>query len=910
MDWLTVNQWTPNRTRDGWYNTTFRQVMQAAEIEASGTKVRFTFRAGADKGLRVTDCFVGKVAGTDPAGAEFMAVPTRVTFGGVNGFTLAAGASIVSDEIDFAYDSGDGDALAVSWFMPIDVHVNGSGYGRVTVDGTSLHWVKGNYADAMPGGMDGNIFRFHEFAAMSVVETEIYGNSDDAPTGITKNYVFDQTVQSYDWQTIYTWVDNATSTNWRGYTTRWRVDDSALQAAQKFRLVAKGHPTQSTTITACVIAEGATNGNAEHGYKYAPIPVTWNGGDPGFTIGAGVELISDIIELVYDPITGCPLVVGTWIDPSVPNNQDDVIANNTDGRAILYYKTGNDLTNLTPTGYSVATADDWLYIRIEAVIDANPYNAEVSKLGVYAITSLGDVAEVSKLSTYAITNLGDLAEVSKFNLYAIARNVVAIDYAFDYEIESETVQADYGFDYRIEAGVEIDYTFDYQVFGAISKDFIFDYSIIDVEPITRDFEFDYRVFGTLEIDMTFDYWIAFEPPRPIQADYSFGYGVEANRVPFALVPDTPVVEVWSYATARAISYDGTEQRAALRSEPRITLEYRYVLDELDRAEAFRELMTNIRGEFFVPLFANATETTQAVSAGSTTIYCDLDRTDIRVGDTVYYVNSQGTEHGTAIVLSVGTSSFTVINGVDVDLPLNSWVMGCRPSSINDGSGIAMTSMSGESSLTFTNTTRRSLIRPTASSGLVAIYDGLPYLDKRPLADDDVEENFTANVRRIVDADDVIPASFATWRMPIIDGERTYLARRPDDLDYWREFAQLTKGQQTSFLTSTFRPDLLLAAGGAAGAVLEVQGVHAAGWFNFDAYTRLRLETDQGVVLRKIIAASVIGGNTQLTIDSALPTSNVSRISYLNRVRLAEERIQLEHEEMHTFVTFAIQTVNE
>ncbi len=175
MAWVTVNQWTPNKGRNNWYGVTLRQVMQASTIASAGDKIRLTFKAPASIGLRVASCFVGKVEGTDPAGAPFMAEPVRVTFdSGDNGFTSAAGDLILSDEIDFVYDPADGDAIVVSWFVPNDGAFYGSSVARAAVSGTSLHYVVGNFVDAMPGEMDGNIFYFDdEFTAMSVVKTEL-----------------------------------------------------------------------------------------------------------------------------------------------------------------------------------------------------------------------------------------------------------------------------------------------------------------------------------------------------------------------------------------------------------------------------------------------------------------------------------------------------------------------------------------------------------------------------------------------------------------------------------------------------------------------------------------------------------------------------------------------------------------
>lgn len=734
MEWLSVNQWTPNVSRDNWFNVTYRQVMQAVEIDASGNKVRFTFRAGNTRGLRVGACFVGKVFGTDPTGAAFLEEPTKVTFGGSDGFTLAAGASIVSDEIAFDYDSADGDALVVSWFVPIDIHVNGSGFGRVSVPGTSLHWVKGNYAEAMLSEMDGNIFYYHEFAAISVVKTELFSN--DAP------------------------------------------------------------------------------------------------GDK----------ISRTFEFNYE---------------------------------------------------------------LEAV---EPALAEVSKFSAYSVTTIGDLSEVSKFSIFAVTTVGDLSEVSKLSLYAIVDKTIAIDFPFNYYIgDIEPVIVDYEFDYRMDE-LDITYPFDYRIFGSISKDFTFNYEI-GSQPIFRDYEFDYGITDTITKTFEFDYWLAIEPTRPIQAEYRFDYVLERNRVPFALVPETPVVETYAFMTAKAISYDGTEQRAALRGIPFTTLEYTYVLDHDDRQVALEQLLNNIRGEFFVPSFPHATRILQPMSAGNTTIYLNNDRTDIRVGDTVFVITSNGEGSGTAVCNAVGSGFVTVEGGVPIDLPPNSWAMPARAASIADGSGVSMLSMSGEGTLTFGCLDRRPVIRPSAPGGLLPTFDGMPLLDKRPLANDEVEEAVSANVTK-VQVPDASPALFPTWRMPRVEGERIFLLRRPEDMDYWREFVAMTTGQRKSFLAPTFRPDLSPLSVGSGGTVLTVLGRLAQSLFGFDAYTRLRIETDAGTVYRKISSVTAPTGNTELTLTEALPSNTVNRISYVNRVRLATDEIRFEHDEMHSFVSFSLRTVNE
>jgi len=508
---------------------------------------------------------------------------------------------------------------------------------------------------------------------------------------------------------------------------------------------------------------------------------------------------------------------------------------------------------------------------------------------------------------YRVRTLADITKDLIFDNKVGA--ALEIEFEFDYTIRFAPFAASLDFDYGIGV-VTKSFEFDYIVYGVVIKDFVFSYNIAYVEPISADYTFDYGITDELAANLEFDYEIYFEPPKPIYVDFKFDAGVDENEVPFVLIPETPVIEVWSYDTAKAVSYDGTEQRAALRSEPKTMLEYTYILDEADRTQVYRQMLNNIRGLFVVPLFANATETLEPMSAGNTTVYCDLTRTDIRVGNRVYYTTSRADVYGTAFVESVGNGFFTVVGGVSIDLPAGSWVMPMRETFITDGGSIAMASMSGESTFVFVSANRRKLVRPAAATGLVAEFDGLPLLDLRPLADNDVDEEFTANVRYITQASDVPPAAFSTWNMPAIEGEREYLARRPLDMDYWREFADKTVGQRSSFLVPSFRPDLTPVPGLSAGADVRVHGEHYWSWGAVDSYSRLRFETSAGVYNRKVSSVSRIGGNTAIVLDTALPAADILRISYLNRVRLATNDIRLEHHDMQSLVTIGIRTVNE
>lgn len=920
-DWVIVGQWATKSTRSNWYGHTYRQVIQAEVVPVSGSKIRLTFKSSANGVLDILNCFVGLCEGSDPAGAEFKEEPTRVTFSSADGVSVSG--SVVSDEIDFAYDPQDGDALMVSFAVSSQrFHANLA--GNKNVEDVTVHYIQGDHAGDMPGELGGDIFRFDpEFSVLSVARVELL--SDDVPSGpVTINLKSDFVVESDDkeWATIYTWEDNTTSTNWRGYTTRWRVDDSALQAGKKFRLVAKGHPTQSTTVTQVVMAEGATNGNSEHGYKYAPIPVTWNGGSSGFTIGPGVELISDIIELVYDPATGCPLVIGTWIDPSVPNNQDDVIANNTDGRAILYYKTGNDLTNLTPTGYSVATADDWLYIRIEAILD-DLDEVKVSKLSGYWLTGVLNAVRVSKFAGYWITGELDAVRVSKLSIYALISNEFERSVIFDYAILSDSISSMLTSDYRILSGdVQASAVFDYSILGVFESEASFDYRIIG--PFETEAVFDYRVLGnSFDVVGTFDYRVLEYIENSVSFDYgirestdlvsitSFGYAIEDQPLidlpAIELYPLEPVREGWAWKTLVNISHTGKEQRIALRQRPRIMISYSVGLpDEALRIAAYDQLYHSIGKTPKIPFFQYATGLTEPLVAGETDLKFDPDKTYIQSNTPICLYRPRTRQYLFTQVLSMTPTGAILEEPLDFSLESDWEVMPVYYMRLPNLTSINMEALTGEYTLSGEQAYRRRFIR-LESSAVVPTFEGKPLLAIRPIAVNSVQEQFDSNAE-VLDNDTGLPKPYSSYENPFIDGSLEWLIDRETDMDFWRALLDSLRGQQSTFFMPTWREDLTPVENSLSSVIIEE--LDYADKFTHDTYRYLQFEMASGVYHRTVLGVSPVVGGLRLDLSTDIPDEAIGTISFLNRVRLNEDVVYLDHYRHHSTISLPIRTVNE
>lgn len=102
----TTNTWTNslNNNTTGWANFNVRLRVGAAVLTTSGVAVRLTMK-GVSSGstLSISGMFVGHRAASGDV-YDFDGTQVRVTVGGSNSFTVAAGATVVSDWITYSLD--------------------------------------------------------------------------------------------------------------------------------------------------------------------------------------------------------------------------------------------------------------------------------------------------------------------------------------------------------------------------------------------------------------------------------------------------------------------------------------------------------------------------------------------------------------------------------------------------------------------------------------------------------------------------------------------------------------------------------------------------------------------------------------------------------------------------------------
>jgi len=88
-------------TTDAWAEYSLRQVIESANISASGGRVRVTFESGAAEGASVDNVSIVERSGSTANGTE---TPTELLFSGSSGFSITANTTITSDWLVFDID--------------------------------------------------------------------------------------------------------------------------------------------------------------------------------------------------------------------------------------------------------------------------------------------------------------------------------------------------------------------------------------------------------------------------------------------------------------------------------------------------------------------------------------------------------------------------------------------------------------------------------------------------------------------------------------------------------------------------------------------------------------------------------------------------------------------------------------
>lgn len=570
--------------------------------------------------------------------------------------------------------------------------------------------------------------------------------------------------------------------------------------------------------------------------------------------------------------------------------------------------------------------------------------ASVAKVNKYVVTGPGAGISSAKVIKYVVTGPTTIT-VDLLSSYGIeAAGALSVDLASSFAVSlgasiasaystqlGVSLVSDYdlnfiidktiNFDYRTQLGVSL--VANYSVNNTIVVDLTSSFAVslgsglsssYAVE-LGRDLVSSYNIaiFADIAVDLVSDFGV--NPLGSIFIDFVSSYAVTSQTLTenvFMLLPETPVSERWVFDTAVTVARDGSEQRAALRENPRVGIEYDFViLDDNEYRTMMELIFSRAKPGFILPMYAHAANTLSNVAAGGTTLFYTTALTDIRLGDYVFYMTPQGDQGAAGIAVFVGAGSLILAEPLPFDLPAGSWIMPALDTLLDDGNGLSMSAVAGSAALSFVaRDNARPVRRPGQASGLVPTFDSLPLLDQRHSADTPIPDLFIASPEIIDEASDAPTVSLPTMVTPRVGGVRQYRFDRRTGLDYWREFAYLTQGQRAPFLINSYRKDLTPLTGYPAGATLHVAGKDYRTKFANDEYRRVQIETTAGTSNHVVTAVAADGANTNLTLATPYVGDDILRVSYLRKVRLTTDTITFSHAQLHSVISFSVRGVTE
>ena len=419
-------------------------------------------------------------------------------------------------------------------------------------------------------------------------------------------------------------------------------------------------------------------------------------------------------------------------------------------------------------------------------------------------------------------------------------------------------------------------------------------------------------------------------PAIIDAQYTFTFTNGSGVLDFETIliewfrdfPEMPMVEKWQWLTDVLTAWDSTEQRIALRRQPRRRLEFNVLLkNDADRATEYKRWFTYLGDQTItVPYWQYSTPINANSVVTGTKVFFDRDGTDFRDGDLAVIIRPS-----TGVSYLLRTTTIDA-DGANLDSPLTvainigDKIAPAFAGRIDNNTGPTMSSVSGNIPFRINITDFRTQFSRPTSSATIDTFDGLNVLDRRPVVTRGAApESF--DVSPVITESEIgIHSAQTHWLHPFVGGGRQfYIPRRtnPTEMDYYRDFLVDAHGRQNPFLMPTWFDDLVLDSNPPQGAIqFETNdAAYAADFATHDTYKRLMLTNTEGTVIyRKVDTATAQPGDLSLiTLTTPLPNEvawgSGFTISFLNKVRLGSDDVQLTHFALYTLLDISVRTVD-
>lgn len=408
-------------------------------------------------------------------------------------------------------------------------------------------------------------------------------------------------------------------------------------------------------------------------------------------------------------------------------------------------------------------------------------------------------------------------------------------------------------------------------------------------------------------------------PNSVVASYNFVFGRGSGKLNvkgllssvLAISPEIPVTETWEWFTDIITSYNGTEQRMALRTAPRRIIDYTvFIVENSEYRSLLYGLWSNAGSSFQIPFFQYASDVLSEIPLGEVLIPLNMPRTDFQIGDNAYLYGREGTQ--SVRVVAINSDSIQVDTPVSFNLHPGDLAMPSFSCFLPNNTKIAMKGFQQGKLQVIAETVgppHATHNRPDTLGNLVS-FNGLPVLDKTPSSNK--EDDFVVDTGgQIIDYKHGISEYITSWKYSKLGGGRQYLVQRvlkPETMDWWRDFTAYCSGRQRAFYMPTWRADLeLLKLPKAGEKTLKLKGNFYSQYFynKGQAFKQVAVLTKFGYLYFNVKDVQPESDGDLIVISPSFPDgiqgSDILQVSFLIRCRLGTDKVVLVHSSLSTMV---------
>jgi hypothetical protein len=391
-------------------------------------------------------------------------------------------------------------------------------------------------------------------------------------------------------------------------------------------------------------------------------------------------------------------------------------------------------------------------------------------------------------------------------------------------------------------------------------------------------------------------------------DFNFSTGempqlfISGTRI--VLMPfdyESPMQETLAFLTDIIPGLSGTEQRIALRKQPRQLYEVLYKLTGNDRQRMQALLMDWTANLFGFPLQNEQLLTTAAASIG-TTVYqvSGADDVDLRVGGLAVII----TDANTFDVITIAAKTDTTITASDPSLnayPIATNIMPLRTANIARKPAASMSQNNLEMFKLVFEVSDNDTGAVSGSTAGYSSFNGKVLFDDCNVMTGEMAEEYARRIYRIDNKTGVVHVG-STWDRGKRSHQKGFVLRNRAEILAFRKLMHSLRGRQVSFYIPTFNDDLEVKATlGVGSNTMDIENIE------YERFIQAREPkitfkitfTDGTSLVREVQSAAGVDATTErLTLDTTWPStrlvSEVQRVQFYELVRFDADNIVIQY----------------